>query len=264
MIIGAIAGIRRYPIKSMGGETLATATITPHGLWGDRARALFDATEKRVGSAKQLDRFPRLLEFTARYAESEWRSSGLPPVDVRFPDGRIVRTDAEEFVESLSKWFDKPTAISSTTDDPSLRPQAGKHAMPGTYFDYAPLHLLTDVAMASLARNSPGSVVTSERFRPNLLIQSFESSGYPENDWTDKNIRIGAEVLLHVTDPCPRCALPTLAQHDLPKDARLLKKIATTNTVHVPVLQSDLPCLGTYAFVLRGGKVSVGDEVSLE
>jgi uncharacterized protein YcbX len=264
MIIGKISAIRRYPVKSMSGETLDLARITSNGLWGDRARALFDPTEKRVASAKHVDRFSGLLYFNAQYVKGEWQSSELPPVDVRFPDGRIVRTDTEEFVESLSKWFGKPTAISSITDDPSMRPQAGKYAMPDTYFDYAPLHLLTDTAMASLARNSPESLVTLERFRPNLLIESFEYGDYPENNWVTKRIRIGAEVLLQLTDPCPRCAVPTLAQHKLPKDAKLLKNIAATNTVHVPALQSDQPCLGAYAFVLHGGMVSLGDEVTLE
>jgi len=54
-----------------------------------------------------------------------------------------------------------------------------------------------------------------------------------------------------------------MAQHHLPKDAGLLKHIAVNNTVHTPVLQSEQPCLGTYAFVLRGGTVAVGDEVHL-
>lgn len=264
MIIGKISGIRRYPVKSMGGEALATAMITHHGLRGDRACALFDPAENRVASAKQFDRFPRLLEFSAQYIQSEWLASELPPIEVRFPDGRVVRTDAKEFIETLSNWFGKPTAISTVTDDKSARPQAGKYAMTDTYFDYAPLHLLTDVAMASLARSSPGSLVALERFRPNLLIESFASSDYPENGWTAQKIRLGAEVVLNVTDPCPRCALPTLAQHQLPKDAGLLKHIAENNTVHTPVLQGEQPCLGAYAFVLRGGTVSLGDEVRME
>lgn len=264
MIIGKISAIRRYPVKSMGGESLDAAKVTPRGLPGDRARALFDPTENRVASAKQIDRFPGLLDFAAEYVKGEWQDSELPPVDVRFPDGRIVRTDTEELAESLSRWFGKPTAISNVTDDRALRPQAGKHAMPDTYFDYAPLHLLTDVAMASLARRAPESLVALERFRPNLLIESRESGDYPENNWVTRKIRIGAEVLLKLTDPCPRCAVPTLAQHTLPKDAKLLKHIAASNTVHVPALQSDQPCLGAYAFVLRGGMVYLGDEVTLE
>lgn len=144
-----------------------------------------------------------------------------------------------------------------------MRPQAGRYAMTDTYFDYAPLHLLTDVAMASLARSSPGSLVAPERFRPNPLIEGVASSDYPENDWTGREVRVGAEVVLKVTDPCPRCALPTMAQNHLPKEASLLKHIAVNNTVHTPVLQSEQPCLGAYAFVVCGGTVAVGDEVRL-
>ena len=263
MLIGKVSGIRRYPVKSMGGEALAFTTITRHGLRGDRAYALFDPAENRVASAKLFDRFPGLLEFSAQYIQGEWPASGLPPVEVRFPHGVVVRTDAKEFLETLGAWFGKPTAISAVTDDRLVRPQAGKYAMTDTYFDYAPLHLLTDVAMASLARSSPGSLVALERFRPNLLIDGIASSDYPENDWTGREVRIGAQVVLNVTDPCPRCALPTLAQHHLPKDAGLLKHIALNNTIHTPVLQSEQPCLGAYAFVVRGGTVAVGDEVRL-
>ena len=157
----------------MGGEALAATTITRHGLRGDRAYALFDPTENRVASAKLFDRFPGLLEFSAQYIQGEWPASGLPPVEVRFPHGVVVRTDAKEFLETLGAWFGKPTAISAVTDDRLVRPQAGKYAMTDTYFDYAPLHLLTDVAMASLARSSPGSLVALERFRPNLLIEGI-------------------------------------------------------------------------------------------
>ena len=66
-VLGTIAAIYRYPVKSMAGEALAAATIGERGVQGDRAYAIFDALERRVASAKQVAKFPGLLEFSSRF-----------------------------------------------------------------------------------------------------------------------------------------------------------------------------------------------------
>lgn len=261
-VLGTIAAIHRYPVKSMAGEALAVTTIGERGVQWDRAYAVVDALEHRVASAKRVAKFPGLLEFSARFVRGAQAAFDLPPVEITFPDGRIARSDDAHCMQALSAWFGRPTGISAITEDLSTRPRAGKYAMADTYFDYAPLHLLTNVAMRSLARRSPRSVIVVERFRPNLLIQSADVEDFPENGWTGRQLRMGHEVVIKVTDPCPRCAMPTLAQAELPSDAAILKRIAQSNTVYTPVLESEQPCLGAYAFVLRGGAVSVGDAVA--
>jgi uncharacterized protein YcbX len=260
-VIGTIAAIYRYPVKSMAGEALAAAAIGERGVRWDRAYAVFDALERRVASAKHVAKFPGLLEFSARFVRGDQSAFDLPPVEITFPDGRIARSDDAHCTQALCAWFGMPTGISAIAEDPSTRPRAGKYAMADTYFDYAPLHLLTNAAMESLARRSPRSVIAVERFRPNLLIKSTGVEDFPENTWPGHQLRVGHEVLIKVTDPCPRCAMPTLAQGELPRDAAILKRIAQSNTVYTPVLESEQPCLGAYAFVLRGGVVSVGDTV---
>jgi uncharacterized protein YcbX len=261
-VLGTIAALRRYPVKSMAGEALSAAIIGERGVQWDRAYAVFDTLDRQVASAKHVAKFPGLLEFSARFMEDDQTVCELPPVEIKFPDGRTACSDDAHCAQALSAWFGRPTGISAITEDLSTRPRAGKYAMVDTYFDYAPLHLLTNVAMRSLARRSPRSVIVVERFRPNLLIQSADVEDFPENGWTGRQLRMGHEVVIKVTDPCPRCAMPTLAQADLPSDAAILKRIAQSNTVYTPVLESEQPCLGAYAFVLRGGAVSVGDAVA--
>jgi uncharacterized protein YcbX len=134
--------------------------------------------------------------------------------------------------------------------------------MEGTFFDYAPLHLLTATSVASLTEAAPGSVLDVARFRPNLMLACDAASPYPENEWVGKTLRLGTEILLEVTDPCPRCAMITLAQRDLPKDPALLKILARENSVFVPVLRQEQPTWGIYAFVRRGGTVRVGDALA--
>jgi uncharacterized protein len=263
MLIGTVAALYRYPVKSMRGESLHSAEITERGLRWDRGYALFDSNQRRVASAKNVHRFPGLLHFTARYTSDPDRAQSIPTVEITFPDGRVICNDDDRCSELLSSWFGQSTSISAVTDDESVRPAGGKYTMPGTYFDYAPLHLLTNAALSSLAIRAPRSVMAVERFRPNILIECATEEAFPENAWTGQEIMLG-DVRVRVTDPCPRCAMPTMAQGDLPTDTGILKTIALSNRVHTPVLGSEEPCLGTYAFVLDEGPLCVGDPVSLD
>lgn len=262
MTVGTIARIHRYPVKSMGGESLLEATVASTGILGDRAYALFDPVDRRVASAKRVAEFPRLLDFRARYL-------GVPslshpsPIEIVFPDGRCVRSDDDACRDALSAWFGRPLGLGQVTDDASIRPLAGRYAMTGTFLDYASLHVVTTAAMTALSNASPGMRVDIERFRPNLVIATPPGAGYPENGWVGAELRVGDSILARITDPCPRCAMTTFAQGELPQDPSVLKTIARENTTYAPVLASDQPCLGAYAFVTRGGVVRVGDEVRL-
>jgi hypothetical protein len=50
-----------------------------------------------------------------------------------------------------------------------------------------------------------------------------------------RELRIGDDVVLEITNHCPRCAMTTLAQGDLPKDSEILRTAARHNEVHVGV-----------------------------
>ena len=63
-VVGSVAELWRYPVKSMRGGTVSQLLITDRGSVGDRAWALRDPTNGRIASAK---RFPQLLEFRATY-----------------------------------------------------------------------------------------------------------------------------------------------------------------------------------------------------
>src|SRR5260370_485042 len=85
--------------------------------------------------------------------------------------------------------------------------------------------------------------------------------GLPENDWCGRDLRVGADVVLRVIARTPRCAVPTLAHGDLPRDAEALRVLARHNRVS-PMAGSDPePCAGVYAEVLRPGRIRVGDAV---
>ena len=67
---------------------------------------------------------------------------------------------------------------------------------------------------------------------------------------------------LRISDPAPRCSIPTLAQGELEKDPAVLRAVVEHNSLPVPALGGEvLPCAGVYGFVVRAGTVRRGDAV---
>ena len=107
--------------------------------------------------------------------------------------------------------------------------------MAGRFSDYAALHLITTATMARLAELRPESKFNARRFRPNVTIATPEGeTGFVENDWVGRELAIGDEVRLRISDPTPRCSVPTLAQESLEKDPQVLRTLVEHNTLPVP------------------------------
>ena len=102
--LGSIAALWRFPLKSMRGERLEAAEITPHGLLGDRAYALVDVAAGKAASAKSAN-FPGLLDCCAEYVEPPRAGSALPPVRITLNDGQSATSDSPEIDSMLSAFF---------------------------------------------------------------------------------------------------------------------------------------------------------------
>ncbi len=61
----------------------------------------------------------------------------------------------------------------------------------------------------------------------------------------------------------PRCAVPTLAHGDLPRDTEALRVLARHNRVGPLAGLDPEPCAGVYAEVLSPGRIRTGDTVCL-
>jgi uncharacterized protein len=128
-------------------------------------------------------------------------------------------------------------------------------AMPShTFFDLAPIHILTTATIDQLRALYPEGRFETKRFRPNIVIEpTGGEKGFLENDWVDHTLAIGDEVRLSITAPCPRCVMTTLPQGDLPRDLGILHTAARYNNALV----------GVYATVQQGGVIRRGDSVAL-
>jgi len=272
--VGSLHALLRYPVKSMAGETLTSAVIIgDHGVQGDRAFGVLDVETGRIASAKQARRWSALLGFQARFAGALADGRHHGPLTIVLPDGRAVPSDRGDIDHQLSAALARPVRLTATppsgraeydaeSEDGGAKPM-GVGAAPGTFFDFAPIHLVTTASLSHLQRLRPASRFDVARFRPNLVLDTGAAHGFVENAWLGRIIAIGDEVQLCVTFPCPRCVMTTLAQADLPADPAVLRTAADHNTPWFALLARSMPAVGVYASIVRGGTIAVGDRVRL-
>jgi uncharacterized protein len=273
--VGTVAVLRRYPVKSMLGEELPAADVTERGLVGDRVLALVHPETGKVVSAKN----PRLWRDVLKLA-----AASDPDVKIAFPDGTVLASTDPGLDAALSEFLGRtvtltaapPAGVTLDRADPEqvlrdgldarvrldVMEHLGEAAPEGTFFDFAPLHLVTTATLDQIARLSPRGTVELERYRPNMVLRA-PAEGFAENDWVGRDLRIGRDLAVRVIARTPRCAIPTLAHGDLPRDTEALRVPAAHNRVSAMADFAPQPCVGVYAQVLHPGRVRLGDEVRL-
>jgi uncharacterized protein len=291
-IVGAVAGLWRFPVKSMRGERLEQAELTESGLVGDRAYALIDANTGKVVSAKSVKLFPDLFDCRAAFVEPPRSGDELPPVRITLPDGTSVTSDSSDVDRVLSAYFRRDVTLARDAPDdftidqyhPDVEDvdpvgyrntfveqklgsaffaQAGLASpLPvGSFLDLFPMSVLTTSTLEQLSELQPQSRFDQRRFRMNVIVATKES-GFVENNWIDHELAMGDAVRLGVALPDPRCVMTTLAHEDLPKDTEVLRTLTRHNRVQVGGAGL-FPCAGVYAVVEVPGTLRVGDRVAL-
>ena len=93
--------------------------------------------------------------------------------------------------------------------------------MPPGMFFLATIHVLTTATLNRLRELHPQGRFEVRRFRPNIAVRpDNDDAEFVETSWVERALRIGDDVVLAITDHCPRCVMTTLPQSDLPKDRR--------------------------------------------
>lgn len=250
-----IETISRYPVKSMLGEDVTEARVTERGLEGDRVRAVLDVGTGKIASAKNPRLWRALLTLRGGAAPGDEELSKLLGREVRMVE---VPPEEAELERSLpEEVLDR--GVEAEVDFTITRLGG---AVPGhSFFDYAPVHLITTSTLAAIAALSPRGTVEATRYRPNLVI-STDEPGFVENGWAGRELEIGDGLVLGVIVATPRCAVPTLAHGDAPRDPEALRTLAGHNRIEV-FDKGPQPCAGVYARVLRPGVVATGDPVRI-
>jgi len=292
-IVGSVAGLWRFPVKSMRGEQLGQAELSERGLLGDRAYALIDTDTGKVASAKSVRLFPDLLGCSATFVGPPQVDRELPPVRIVLPNGASVTSDSSEIDRVLSAYFRRDVTLARAApedftidqyhpDLEDLDPEGHRNALVeqklgsaffaqaglaspvpvGSFFDLFPLSVLTTSTLEQLNQLRPESRFDQRRFRMNLILGT-KNPGFAENLWIGRELAIGETARISVALPDPRCVMTTLAQDDLPDDTGVLRTLARHNKVQVGTA-GQFPCAGVYAVVVRPGTIRRGDVVRFE
>jgi uncharacterized protein YcbX len=150
-----LAGIWRYPVKSMRGESLNAVSLSREGVFGDRIVQVFNGQGRLV---------------TARTHQALLGHNGaLGPDDEPTVDGhRWTTAEARSLIEA------------------AVGHGAHFRREDNHRFDILPLLVATDGALAAFGRDA-------RRLRPNLIIGGV--SGLQEREWEGRRLRIGDAVI---------------------------------------------------------------------
>jgi uncharacterized protein YcbX len=223
-VVGHVAAIFRYPIKSMAGEALEAAEIGWYGVDGDR-RYAFRRVEERGGNPwLTASKLPELLRFVPQV-----------PAHVRTPEGDELAI-GPALDADVSRRYGQPVEL--------LRLHHG-------IFDESSVSVVTQSTVDELGR-AVGRDLDVRRFRPNLLIRTVAPRGYEEDAWVGRTLEIG-DLVLGIQMRDERCAMLGLDPDTAEPDPQILKTVVR--------LHDNLA--GVYATVISTGRVSVGDAVRI-
>ncbi len=230
----------RYPVKSLLGERVDEAAITPEGLDGDRRFAIFDAL---TGFGLTGRRVPELLFASARLRESG-------DVEITLPDGSIADDD-----KALSAWLNRRVTLRSAATEMTRRYENPVEFEDEATSEWVPFDGAGGAfhdsggAQISLVSTSTIGAWDPRRFRANVYLD-----GEGENGLSDVGCKVAlGSAVLDVDMRIKRCVMTTRAQAGgVGRDLDVLRTINREREGYLAV----------GALVLQLGFVRVGDALT--
>ncbi|HEX7740518.1 MAG TPA: MOSC N-terminal beta barrel domain-containing protein [Marmoricola sp.] len=223
-----VASIRRYPVKSMGGESLDVVEVDARGLVGDRWYAVTD-DQGHLASGKNTTRFRRrdaVFDYAARTVGSDVVVSGAAATwTAGAPD-----LDAE-----LSRAMATRVRLLPETDV--------------AHQDAGQVSLIGSATLAWCAERW-GIAAESRRLRVNLVVATEEP--FVEEGWIGGEVGIGG-VRLRPVERIERCRMIDIDQDGVRADGRWLKPLGAERDM----------CVAIYADVVTPGVLRVGDAIEV-
>lgn len=229
-VVGRVAELWRYPIKSMAGEPVAETFVGRGGVQGDRRLAFADPD-------------PAGFPLTARTRREMLLHrpflDAAMAVRVRTPDGTVLAADDPRLAARLA-------AGSPPRPDLALRRSADAQA------DCHPLSLISLATVQAIGR-AAGRPVDRRRFRANVYLDLGGARGFAEDDYLGWRLRLGDTVMVDVLERDTRCAMVDIDPATLETTPDTLRAIGHLHGGEA----------GIYGAVLAEGNVRVGDPVAV-
>lgn len=221
-----VTAIRRYPVKSMGGESLERVAVDRRGLHGDRWYAVVDG-EGRLASAKDSRRFRRrdeVLDCTA--------ATRADQVLVTGPEGTWAVGDPA-LDAALTRRTGSSVQVLPERDVPHQ--DGGAVSLVGTAtLDWCAQRWDLDA--------------DPRRLRVNLVVAT--TVPFVEESWVGRTLGLGG-CALRVVERIPRCRTIDVRQDGVEPRGRWLRPLGE---------ERDL-CVAVYADVVAPGEVGLGDRL---
>jgi uncharacterized protein YcbX len=233
-VVGQLTGLRRFPVRSLGGEEPNEVLMQGSSMAGDR---VFDLVDEEQGVALSPATAPRLLRYQARYLDPMVRGEDLSAwIRVALPDGRELPLTDRAWVEDVARRCLRPVRLRARGDVAS---------------DPAPLHVLS-VQTLRFFETQYGGPLEAMRLRSNLLLDLPDGRPFEEDRWIGRNVWVG-DVLLEIVRPCDRCVVTTLDAETPERSPGILSAI----------VRGRRGAAGVFARALTGNRLRVGDPVAL-
>jgi len=258
-LVGKVESLWRYPVKSMRGEELREAFLGFAGVYGDRVYA-FRSSAAPTGfpylTAREMEqmlrykaafRHPDRMARPPNLTEAEAMAPGITPVypdpadlnvDVVAPSGEVFAVNDPRLLDRLAGGA--AGALGNVT----------LHASDRAMTDCRPVSLIS-VQTAQQLGEEISAEVDKRRFRANVYLDLTPSSGFAEDSFVGRRLRIGAKAEIMVTDRDPRCKMITLHPDTAEQNPEVLRAVNRSHDNKA----------GIYGAVLIEGLVQRGDQV---
>ncbi|HUQ48188.1 MAG TPA: MOSC N-terminal beta barrel domain-containing protein [Gemmatimonadaceae bacterium] len=230
--VGRIVSLFRYPVKSMTSESLDTVEVGWNGLAGDRRWAF-------VRDGIVNNGFPWM---TIRQRADMWHYKP-----------RFVEPDRPDVSRTM---VTTPSGQELDVVDPALAAQLGDGVslirQTRGIFDTFPLSLISTRTIEGLSALT-GMPLQPRRFRPNILVETFDDAEFPEDYWVGSILSFG-DMKMRVDKRDKRCVVTNVDPDSTERDPVVLRTIQGSRD----------SCLGVYGTTVQPGRLSVGDSVTVE
>jgi uncharacterized protein len=258
--IGSIESLWRYPVKSMGGQTLTEAFMGFSGLYGDRCYAFKSSTARKGFPYLNANIQRRMLLYHPKFRNQERAAKppnlieamsiapGVTPanaepddlrLDVVTPSGAVVPIDDPALIEMLGEGLRGENHLTLVRSDRALT-------------DCRPISLISMQTVKQI-EEEVGVPLDKRRFRANIYLDLNHHRGFAEDELVGCKLRLGSKAVITILERDPRCNLISLDPDTGEQNPAVLRKVAQAHEAFA----------GVYAAVLVEGVVTAGDSIEV-
>jgi len=237
-VVGTVASLYRFPVKSMAGEQLEQASLYWHGIEGDRRQVFVKSGDLSSFPWLTARDVPELVRYSAMLVDpSNPRTSSAR---VRTPEGDDLDVESEELRAILAQRHGAPVHL--------MRISRGAP-------DAAAVSVIGLGTLRALGQRI-GLPLDVRRFRQNVYLETNGGQPDVEDEWVGRLLVFGegdGAASVRILRPDHRCMMVNLDPDTARQTPAVLREIA----------QSRGNTAGLYCSVETIGPMKVGDPVYL-